>query len=389
MRFVYFDAKAGLSGDMILAALLDLGVSRTKLKSKITSLKLPVSLQIKDVERSHIRGLRVEVRLSGPASRPRTWRMIEALIKKSPFSPAVRERALAAFENLFRAESKVHGCDFEETHLHEVGADDALVDILGTSWLAEELEIGEFYCSPLNVGGGWVKTSHGVLPVPPPAVAELLKGVPVYFAHANTELVTPTGAAIVKTLVKKFMPFPELTYDRVGTGAGSRDNPGLPNLLRAFSGDSALFSPGKQVYLIETTIDDSSPQILASFVDRALELGALDAYLTPVVMKKNRLATKLTVMSGLDRIEALIAAVFRETSSIGLRYFPVERRTLERTVETIRLFGEPIGIKISTLDGQRVNIQPEYSDCLKVARKKGYPLKEILRLALQEFSKKG
>jgi len=389
MKYIYFDAGAGLSGDMILAALLDLGVAHAKLKSKIAALKLPVSLRITDVERSHLRGLRVDVRLSKRASKPRRWRDIESVVTESPFSAAVRERALAIFRNLFEAESRVHGCDFDETHLHEAGADDALVDILGTSWLAEELGIEEFYCSPLNVGEGWVETSHGVLPVPPPAVAELLKGVPVYSAHAKEELVTPTGAAIVKTLVKKFVPFPELTYDRIGCGAGSRDNPALPNILRVFYGDSARFSAEKKVFLVEATIDDSSPQVLASFIDRALELGALDAYLTPVVMKKNRLASKLTLMTGLDKMETLISAVFHETSSIGLRHYPVERRALERSVETIRLFGEPVGIKISRLDGQRVNIQPEFSDCLKIARKKGLPLKEIMRLALLEFSKKG
>ena len=261
--------------------------------------------------------------------------------------------------------------------------------MIGCAWLAEELAVGEFYCSPLNVGEGWVKTSHGVLPVPPPAVAELLKGIPVSAAHAKAELVTPTGAAIVKTLVKKFISFPELTYDKIGYGAGSREIHGLPNILRVFYGDAARFSPDKQVYLIEATIDDSNPQVLASFMDRAFELGALDVTFSPVVMKKNRLGTKLTLMAALDRIDALITAVFKETSSIGVRYHPVERRALERTIETVRLFGVPVGIKISTLDGEPVNVQPEFSDCLTVARKKGLPVKDVLRLALKEFSKKG
>jgi uncharacterized protein (TIGR00299 family) protein len=389
MKYIYFEAKAGLSGDMILGALLDLGISPVRFKAKMAELRLPVRIEIKETERSHCRGLKVDIHIKKHKSHPRKWKDVAAFINKSGFSPAVRDRGLAIFKNLFAAESKVHGCRFEDTHLHEAGADDALVDVLGCLWLAEELNIGEFFCSPLNVGEGWVKTSHGVFPVPPPAVSELLKGIPVYSAHAREELVTPTGAAIVKTLVKKFIPFPELTYEKIGCGAGRRDPQGLPNILRAFYGEKALFSPDKQVFIIEATIDDSSPQILAAFMDRAFELGALDVYFTPVVMKKNRLATKLTLMAGLDKIDSLITAVFKETSSIGVRYFPVERRTLERTIKKIRLLGEPVGIKISTLGGDEVNVQPEFSDCLNLARKKGLPVKDVLRLALKEFSKKG
>lgn len=389
MKYIYFEAKAGLSGDMILGALLDLGISPARFKAKMAELRLPVRIEIKETERSHCRGLKVDIHIKKHESHPRKWKDVAAFINKSGFSPAVRDRGLAIFKNLFAAESKVHGCRFEDTHLHEAGADDALVDVLGCLWLAEELNIGEFFCSPLNVGEGWVKTSHGVFPVPPPAVSELLKGIPVYSAHAREELVTPTGAAIVKTLVKKFIPFPELTYEKIGCGAGRRDPQGLPNILRAFYGEKALFSPDKQVFIIEATIDDSSPQILAAFMDRAFELGALDVYFTPVVMKKNRLATKLTLMAGLDKIDSLITAVFKETSSIGVRYFPVERRTLERTIKKIRLLGEPVGIKISTLGGDEVNVQPEFSDCLNLARKKGLPVKDVLRLALKEFSKKG
>jgi len=388
MKYIYFDAKAGLSGDMILAALLDLGFSPAKFRARMAELMLPVRIQIKDVERSHLRALKVDVLVKGRKSGARKWKEIESFIKKSPFSASVKARGLAVFERLFKAEARVHGCAFRETHLHEAGADDALLDVLGCSYLIEELKISEFYASPLNVGEGWVKTSHGVLPVPPPAVAELLKGIPVYSAGPKAELVTPTGAAIVSTLVEKFIPFPELTYEKIGSGAGSRDFRGFPNILRIFYGGASQFSADKKVYLIEATIDDSNPQVLAGFMDRALEIGALDVFLAPVVMKKNRLATKLTLMAELDKMEALITAVFRETSSIGVRYFPVERRALERTVRKIRLLGEDIGIKVSRLEGEDVNIQPEFSDCLKLARKKGLPVKEVLRMAIQEYSKK-
>ena len=388
MKYLYFDAKSGLSGDMILGALLDLGVSRAEFKKRIAGIGLPVRVRIGDVERSWFRALKVDVDVREHQPHARYWKDVSALIKRSAFSAAVKERAAAIFRNIFEAESKVHGCPFEKTHLHEAGADDAIVDVLGTSWLIEELGVGAVYASPLNVGEGWVKTSHGVLPVPPPAVAELLRGVPVYSAHVKEELVTPTGAAIVRTLVKKYLAFPELVYDKIGYGAGSRDTEGLPNILRVFYGKADAFAPDKRVYLIESTIDDSTPQVLASFMERAFELGALDVFYTPIVMKKGRLASKLTLLAEAGKMDELITAVFRETSSIGVRYHPVERRALERTVRTVRLLGESVGIKVSSLGGERLNIQPEYADCLAVARKKGLPVKEVLRRALEAYSRK-
>jgi uncharacterized protein (TIGR00299 family) protein len=388
MTFVYLDAKSGLSGDMILGALVDLGISRSEFKARIAELGLPVKITMKDVERSHLRGLKVDVRVQGHGSHARRFKDIASFIKKSPLSAPVKERGLAVFENLFKAEAKVHGEPFDRVHLHEAGADDALVDVLGSVWLLDRLGVGLIVCSPLNVGSGWVKSAHGVLPVPPPAVAELLKAVPVFSAHAEAELVTPTGAAIVKTLVTKFQPFPELVYDRIGYGAGGRDLPGLPNILRAFLGASSRFNPAKQVFIIEATVDDSTPQVLAAFLDRALELGALDATLSAVVMKKNRLATKLTLLASLDKIDRLTEAVFRETSSIGVRYFPVERRALTRTIETVRLFGGSVGVKVARLGGETLNVQPEYDDCLALARRTGRPLKDVLRWALEIYAKK-
>jgi uncharacterized protein (TIGR00299 family) protein len=387
MKYIYFDAKSGLSGDMILGSLLDLGVSPARFRARMAKLGLPVRIDIGDAERSHFRGLKVDVHIKGKASPARHWKDIAALIRKADFDAAVKDRALAIFKTLFVAESKVHGCSFEATHLHEAGADDALIDVVGCAWLAEELGVGAFYASPLNVGDGWVKTSHGALPVPPPAVAEILNGVPVYSAHAHEELVTPTGAAIVKTLVAKFIPFPELVYDRIGYGAGGRDTPGLPNILRAFYGDERNFAPDKQVHVVEATIDDANPQVLAAFLETALELGAIDVYLTPIVMKKNRLATKLTLLAGHDKLDALIAAVFRETSSIGVRYFPVGRRALDRAVTKVRVLGETVGIKVASLGDERVNVQPEFSDCLAAARKHKRPVKEVLRLALAAYGR--
>ena len=388
MKYIYFDAASGLSGDMILGALLDLGVSPAKFRSSMAKLGLPVRITIGDTERSHFRGLKVDVEIKGKPSPARHWKDIAALIKKADFAPVVKERALAIFRTLFEAEAKVHGCSFEETHLHEAGADDALIDIVGCAWLTEELGIGALYASPLNVGEGWVKTSHGVLPVPPPAVAEILRGVPVYSAHVREELVTPTGAAIAKTLVAKFLPFPELVYEKIGYGAGGRDTPGLPNILRAFYGDKRGFAPDKQVHIVEATIDDANPQVLAAFLETALGLGAIDAYLTPVVMKKNRLGTKLTLLAAEDNLDPLIAAVFRETTSIGIRHFPVGRRALDRALIPVRVLGGTIGVKVASFGGEPVNAQPEFADALALARKRGLPVKEVLRRALAAYERK-
>jgi uncharacterized protein (TIGR00299 family) protein len=383
MQFVYFDASAGLSGDMISAALFDLGVSPAAYKAVVGGLNLPVRVKVGVVERSHLRARRIEVTVQGRGSHGRRFKDVAGLIRKTSLPASVKERGRAVFENLFKAEATVHGEAFDLVHLHEAGADDALVDILGACWLAESLGIGEFYCSPLNVGAGTVRTAHGILPVPPPAVAELLRGVPVYSAHAQTELVTPTGAALVKTLVSRFTAFPELTYDRVGCGAGSRDIESLPNILRAFYGDRRSFAPDRRVFLIEATIDDANPQVLAAFMDRAMEKGAIDVFLTPIVMKKNRLATKLTLLAEANALEPLIAAVFAETTSIGLRYFPVERRALVRRIETVRLEGRPVRVKTAVLDGRPVNVQPEYEDCLALAKAKNLPLKDVLRRAAE------
>lgn len=387
MNYVYFDAPAGLSGDMILGALLDLGVSPDVFKKKMAELDLPVEIRIKETKRASLRGIKVDIAVKRKKSRARKWRDIESFIKKSPFSSSVKKNALAIFKRLFEAEAKVHGHSFKEAHLHEAGADDAIIDIVGCCFLAEKLKINEFYSSPLNVGEGWVKISHGILPVPPPAVAELLKNIPVYSAWVKKELVTPTGAAIVSTLAKKFIPFPEISYKRIGCGAGSRNFPRFPNILRVFYGSKKAFREEKRIYTIEANIDDANPQVLGAFFDTASKLGALDVSLTPVMMKKNRLATKLTVLAEIDKIDKLIEAIFRETSTIGVRYFPVERRVLERKSIEVNVLGEKIAIKLAYLGDREVNIQPEFADCLKLARKKNLPVKKVVQLALEEFSK--
>jgi len=388
MRYVYLDASSGLSGDMCLGALLDLGVDPAVFKERMSGLRLPVEISVRQVRRGGFAAVKVDVEVHGHEHVERTFGDVERIILKSRFAPAVKDRARLIFKRLFEAEAKVHGRRFKEAHLHEAGADDALVDIVGTAFLIEELGVTEVYCSPLNVGSGWVQTSHGRLAVPPPAVAELLKKAPVYAAWVEAELVTPTGAAIVAALTKRFTKLPELVYEKIGRGAGTKEFPEIPNILRIYCGEAAAFEAEKSVFLVETTVDDATPQLLAHFLERAFEEGALDATLSPVVMKKNRLGTKLSLLVEDGRRDALIEAVFRETTSIGVRFYPVGRRVLEREFRTVRVDGEKVGLKIAALAGRPVNVQPEYDDLLKAARKTGKPLKEIAHKAVCELHRK-
>ena len=389
MKYVYLDASSGVSGDMCLGALLDLGVEAALFRDRMAGLRLPLEIGVRRVRRGGFAAVKVDVKVKSGRPVERNLADVERVIARSRFVPAVKDRAILVFKRLFEAEAKVHGRRLREAHLHEAGADDALVDVVGTAFLLDELKVSEVYCSPLNLGSGWVKTSHGRLPVPPPAVAELLKKAPVYSAWAESELVTPTGAAIVAALASRFTKLPELIYDRIGCGAGTKELPEIPNILRAYYGDAASFDEAKSVYVVEATIDDATPQLLAHFVELALERGALDATLSPVVMKKNRLGTRLQLLVEAGRLDTLIEAVFTETTSIGVRYFPVGRRVLDRSFETVRVHGEKVGLKVARLGGRVVNVQPEYDDLVRAARKTGVPLKELAHHAAGGFRKKG
>jgi len=387
MQYIYIDGSAGISGDMMLGALLDLGADVSLFKEKMSTLGLPVKISVKETKRSSLRALKADVEVMRKEKLTRKWSDIEALIKKSAFSQGIKENSLNIFKTLFKAESKVHGHSFQQTHLHEAGADDAIIDIVGTCFLIEKLEISDIFSSPLNLGAGNVNTSHGILSVPPPAVAEILRGIPVYSARVKEELTTPTGAAIISTMAKKFLSFPELCYKKIGCGAGGRDFPGFPNILRLFYGESKNFSSEKKLFQIETNIDDANPQILAFFLEKAFEMGALDVFFTPIIMKKNRLATKITILTTFEKMNMLVQAVFAETTSIGVRYFPVERRILERSLKKIKVLGEELEVKVSLLKGKEVNIQPEFSGCRKIAEKKQVPVKKIIELAISEYDK--
>ena len=388
MKYVYFDCSSGASGDMILASLLSLGVPVEEFQQAIQGLKLPVEIKVSRGKSHGLAGTRVEVITSGQSS-PRNFEQVSKVINRSRLEAELKAKAIQIFRRLFQAESRVHGTGFARTHLHEAAADDALVDITGSCWLLQQLEVDRVYFSPVNLGRGSIKTSHGLLPVPAPAVAELMKGYPVYSSDEQTELLTPTGAAILTTLGECWTEWPQLIYDRVGHGLGQKELQWQPNVLRSFYGELKSSKLPATVFQIEATIDDSSPQVLGHFLDKALNSGALETYLTPVVMKKSRPGTKLTVLVEADKIETLIEAIFRETTTIGLRYFPVARRTLQRTITEVRLGSHRIRIKEAFLGEERINIQPEYEDCRRAAEALNLPLKKVILLSLEKIIKRG
>jgi len=385
MKYVYFDCSAGASGDMILGSLLSLGVPVGDFKSAINNLNFRAGIQVYRAQSKGFSGVRVNV-VPQTGVGQRSFSEVKKIILRSKFNAEVKRKALDIFKRLFQAESKAHGQNINRAHLHEASADDALIDITGTCWLLGRLEIGSVYFSPVNVGQGFVRSAHGLLPVPPPAVAELMKGLPVYSTEEPAELLTPTGAAILSTLGKCLPNLPEIVYQKIGCGLGHKELKLHPNMLRAFYGDEKSFQPAKGLQIIEATLDDCSPQILGNFVNQILKKGALEAYLTPVVMKKNRPGTKLTVIAETDKIDALIEAVFLETTTIGVRYFPVERRVLRREIKPVQIQGEKIRLKISYLGEEAVNIQPEFEDCQKAAAKLKLPIKKIMNLAIKKFS---
>ena len=386
MKYVYFDCFSGASGDMILGALLSLGVKEEDFNKAISSLKLKVRVKVEPNQSNSLAGLRVKVETT-PESPARTFKEVRKIIKGSRLPAKVKENALLVFKRLFAAEARVHGQPFDRVHLHEAAADDALVDIVGCCWLLERLKVSSVYFSPVNTGQGFVLTEHGLLPVPPPAVAELMTGFTVYHSDEHTELLTPTGAAILTTLGKQWTNLPQLRYEKIGYGLGQRKLKNQPNVLRVFYGEEQEPADPPPVMLVEANLDDSSPQILGHFLNQALELGALEAFITPVVMKKNRPGHKLTLLAETDKIDRLIEAVFSETSTIGIRYYQVERRVLKREIKEINIEGVSIRVKVSGLGQKVMNVQPEYEDCRQAARKLGWPVKKIMALAVEKSNK--
>jgi pyridinium-3,5-bisthiocarboxylic acid mononucleotide nickel chelatase len=316
---------------------------------------------------------------------------IREIISKAGIDEAAKRTALAMFEALGKAEAKIHNNDIEKVHFHEVGAVDAMVDITCSAVGAHALGVDEIVCSPLNVGGGTVKCAHGVLPVPVPATVELLQGAPVYSSGIQVELVTPTGAAIVKTLVKRYAPFPAMTIEKSGYGAGSRDFSGHANVVRLTIGESqpglAQNTSQETISVLEANLDDLNPQVFGYVVERLLEAGALDTFAVPVQMKKNRPGMLLTVLAKPEDASRLTQIIFTETSTLGVRRREEQRQTLARKWITVGTRWGDVRLKIGSLNGTVTNYAPEYEDCKKIAAEHHVPLKSVMNEAMEAYLK--
>jgi pyridinium-3,5-bisthiocarboxylic acid mononucleotide nickel chelatase len=443
MRIAYLECFSGISGDMFLGALVDAGVAPRLFEETVTALGVGARLEISRVVRSGISATKVDVWVNGEKDMPRQeyWekegrgsvvhdhsehphnhdhahshdnshhhhsheadastalatkhehgrglREIREIIAKSTISERAKKTAIAIFEALGAAEAKIHSVPIEEIHFHEVGAVDAVVDIVCAAVGAEALGVDEVICSSLNVGGGTVKCAHGTFPVPAPATVELLKGVPVYSSGVQAELVTPTGAAIVRTLASRFVPFPEMTVEKSGYGAGTRDFPGHPNVVRLTIGEAApqlaAKTASETITVLEANLDDLNPQVFGYVVDRLIEEGALDVFGIPVQMKKNRPGSLLTVLCKPEHTEKLTQIIFTETTTLGVRRRDEVRQALARRWENVRTQWGEVRIKIGSMNGTVTNYAPEYEDCRRIAAEHSVPLKTVMQEAARIY----
>ena len=392
VRIAYFDCFSGISGDMVLGALLDSGAVLARVEAELRRLKLDGwNIAAQKVRRGALSGTHVEVRTGEHDHHHRGLSEIVGLIEEAGLAPRAAERAKKIFTRLAEAEARVHQMPIERVEFHEVGAVDSIIDIVGAAIGFELLRIDEFACSPLDVGGGQVETAHGRLPVPAPATAELLRGARMFSSGIGRELVTPTGAAIATTLSTPCAVMPEMTLRSIGYGAGTLDLVEKPNVLRLLIGENAASEAGEYwgapVTVIETNVDDMTPQIYGYFVERALLAGALDVFSTAAQMKKNRPGLLVTLLSEPENVARLIDLVFRETTTVGVRTYEVRRKTLDRKLVPVETTLGEVRMKISRLNGSILNATPEYEDCQRIAVERGIPLKQVIALASFEFQK--
>jgi uncharacterized protein (TIGR00299 family) protein len=388
MKLAYFDCFSGISGDMTLGALLDAGCDIEQLRAELLGLQVPGwELSAEKVWKNGMAATHARVKTEDQ-QKHRSLSTILQILRDSKLASSVRDRASAIFQKLGEAEARVHHAPLEKIHFHEVGAVDAIVDIVGACIGFHALGIEKFVCSPLNVGGGTAKMAHGVLPVPAPATANLLQGKPTYSNGVQRELVTPTGAAIVATLCDSFGPQPPMTVSAIGYGAGAADLEGQPNVLRLMVGEAAEKTvPGydQEITVIEANLDDMNPQIYGYFQEKALAAGAVDVFTTPVQMKKNRPGTLLTVLCQPADAQALMLLIFAETTTFGVRTYSAQRRVLPREfVKVTTSFGE-VRVKLSRVNGRILHVSPEYDDCRKLAEEKNVPLQRVINEALRRY----
>jgi pyridinium-3,5-bisthiocarboxylic acid mononucleotide nickel chelatase len=423
-KILYFDCFAGASGDMVLGALLDAGLPLGELQAALGSLMIPgYRLSAGRVMRSGLAATKfrlhegedhetahahdhhhpgethahahahddAEPRPHGTESLPhahgdhRSLADILSLIDGSALSETARRRAADLFRRLAEAEAAIHQMPVERVHLHEVGALDSIIDIVGSVFGLEWFGAGRIVASPLNVGGGMVRSAHGVFPVPAPATLRLLEGVPVYSSGVQMETVTPTGALLVTGHASSYGPLPSMRVVRIGYGAGDRDLPETPNVLRIVIGDEAAGEQGQRVTVLECEIDDMNPQIFGPVMDRLYAAGALEVFYTAVQMKKNRPGTLLTVVCPPNRREDLTAIVFRETTTIGLRYQDVARACLDREIVVVATEVGPVRFKIARRGADLMNVAPEFDDCARLAAERSLPVKQVQALAVEAY----
>jgi len=393
MAIAYFDCFSGASGDMILGALIDAGLSSRLLREELKKLSLPtVRLTISRVLKGGLSATRVKVEGKKEPRSHRNLKELLAIIDRSRLEPHIKEKSETIFRRIASVEAEIHRKPVEEIHFHEVGGLDSVVDIVAAVWGFSQMGFERVYVSRVNVGSGFVHCEHGILPVPAPATLALMKGKPIYSSGVERELLTPTGAAILTTLGSEFGLMPVMRVERVGYGAGRDDLP-HPNVLRLMVGSPAVRMGVERVCVLETNIDDMNPQLYDHVMERLFSMNVLDVFLTPIQMKKNRPATLLTVITEPDRMAAVTEFLLKETTTLGLRWREEERARADREILALTTRYGKIRFKVARWGNEIVNVSPEYEDCRAAARKKGVSLKlvfeEARRIALQWLGAKG
>ncbi|MDQ5986362.1 MAG: Pyridinium-3,5-bisthiocarboxylic acid mononucleotide nickel insertion protein [Syntrophus sp. SKADARSKE-3] len=400
MKILYYDCFSGISGDMNLGAMLDLGVDRDILARELKKLNIgPYDLRITRDSRRGITGTRVEVIIDQEihdddhSHHGRTFGDIQAMIRGSGLSDAVKKISLDIFSRIAVAEAKVHGRDVSDVHFHEVGAVDSIVDIVGAAVCFDYFKADKIVASHIQVGGGFVKCAHGILPVPAPATVEILKGIPIKSGLVPFETTTPTGAAIVAAMAESFTDAAAFTPEKIGYGIGHRDTE-VPNVLRVFLGSMAADEAGgsdverTEALVIECNMDDMNPEHYGFLMERLFENGAHDVFFTPIVMKKSRPAVTLSVLCDASRRMAVEDCLWRHSSTFGLRAYKVSKAMLRREMEKVSITHGEIDVKHGYLQGKKIKSKPEYEDCRRVAREKGLSLEEVYDIVREELKKK-
>ena len=376
MKTAYFDCFSGISGDMIIGALIDLGLDINFLKKELLKLNLKhYKIEAKKIVKNGISSTKFDLIEEHRHHDERNLKEINKIIDNSKLNNEIKDIIKRIFLKIAQAEAKIHNKPVNKIHFHEIGAIDTIIDVAGAVIGFKKLGIEKVYCSKLNVGTGFVEFSHGKWPVPAPATAEILKNAPIYHNNIEAELVTPTGAAVIATLAEKFGEMPSMKVEKIGYGAGSKDLE-QPNVLRVFYGELED-SKNETINVIEANIDNMNPEIYPYVIDKLMENGALDAYLTNIIMKKGRPAIKLSVLCEIKDTNKLCNIIFGETTTLGVRIFSAEKRKLDREIKIIKTKYGNVRVKISKLNNKIQNVMPEYEDCARIARKYKIPLKKV------------